>query len=202
MNGTERAYQLLLRAYPGTFRTAYGREMTLVFRDQCRAARTRGVGFWTAIIWDVARSAPALRLEVSRALWQRNFRTGEGAMMKMTVAILSILVGAVEAVNSLQEVWVGGALNRDASLLIGGTIAVVAGVLLLTAGIALLRGSGRAVDLALGAAVTCLVVFVLVGLVKPQMSMFATLLGIGFPIALLLFLRVTRGQGSGRAVTA
>ncbi len=114
MNATERAYQLLLRAYPGTFRSAYGREMTLVFRDQCRAAHTRGVRFWTPIIWDVARSAPAQRLEVSRALWHTNFHTGEGATMKMTMAILSILIGAVEAVNSLQEVWVGGALNRDA----------------------------------------------------------------------------------------
>lgn len=202
MNAAERTYQLLLRAYPGPFRSAYGREMTLVFRDQCRAARTRGVGFWTAIIWDVARSAPALRLEVSRALWHRNFQTGEGATMKMTMAILSILIGAVEAVNSLQEVWVGGALNRDGSMLIGGTIAVVAGVLLLAAGIALLRGSAKAAELALGAALTCLVVFVLVGLVKPQMSTFATLIGIGFPIALLLFLRVTRGQGPIRSVTA
>ena len=201
MNAAERAYQLLLLAYPGTFRSVYGREMTLVFRDQCRAARTRGVSFWTAIIWDVARSAPALRLEVSRALWHRNFQTGEDVAMKMAMAILSILIGAVEAMNSLQEVWVRGALNPDAALLIGGTIGTVAGMLLLSAGITLLRGSARAAELAMGAAITCLGVFVLVGLVKPQMSMFATLLGIGFPIALLLYLRVSRGQGSIRPVT-
>ena len=202
MNATERAYQLLLRACPGTFRSAYGREMSLVFSDQCRAARTRGVGFWTAIIRDVARSAPALRLELSRALWHRNFQTGEGTTMKMTMAILSILIGAVEAMHALQAVWVRGALNPDAALLIGGTIGTVAGVLLLSARIALLRGSARAAELALGAAVTCLVVFVLVGLLRPQMSIFATLLGIGFPIALLLVLRVTRAQGSIRLVTA
>ena len=122
--------------------------------------------------------------------------------MKMTMAILSILVGAVEAMNALQEVWVGGALNRDAALLIGATIAVTAGVLLLSAGIALLRGSARAAELATGAAVTCLVVFVIVGLVKPQMSAFSTLLGIGFPIALMLFLRATRGHGPNHPVTA
>lgn len=198
----ERAYQLLLRTYPATFRSRYGREMTLVFRDQCRAAHTRRLAFWATIIWDVARSAPALRLEVSRALCHGNFHTGEETTMKMTMAILSILVGAVEAMNALQEVWVGGALNRDASLLIGATIAVTAGVLLLSAGIALLRGSARAAELATGAAVTCLVVFVLVGLVKPQMSAFSTLLGIGFPIALMLFLRATRGHGPNHPVTA
>ena len=83
----------------------------------------------------------------------------------------------------------------------GGERHVVAGVLLLVAGIALLRGSARAAELAPGAAVTCLVMFVLVGLVRPQMSTFTTLLGIGFPIA-LLFLRVTRGQDPIRPVTA
>lgn len=122
--------------------------------------------------------------------------------MKMTMAILSILIGAVEAVNSLQEVWVRGALNPDAALLIGGTIGTVAGVLLLSAGIALLRGSMRATALATGAAVTCLIVFVLVGLVRPQMSAFTTLLGVGFPIALLLSLRTMRGQGPSHPVTA
>lgn len=202
MNTAERTYQLLLRAYPVAFRTAYGAEMAMIFRDQYGAARTRGAGFWAVILWDVARSAPALRLELSHALFNRNFKTGERAMMKMTMAILSILVGAIEAVNSFQEVWMRGALNPDASLLIGGTIGAVAGVLLFAAGIALLRGSASAGELSRAAAITCLLVFALVGVVKPQMSAFATLLGIGFPIALLVFLRVTGKQDPIRPVIA
>src|SRR5207245_8888508 len=38
-----RLYRLLLYAYPPDFRRRYGREMTQVFREQCRsAAHTRG----------------------------------------------------------------------------------------------------------------------------------------------------------------
>ncbi len=54
----ERIYRLLLRAYPPAFRAEYGREMVLVFRDQCRDGDVRTLGFWTAVIYDVARSAP------------------------------------------------------------------------------------------------------------------------------------------------
>ena len=32
----ERIYRLLLRAYPADFRAQYGREMVLLFRDQCQ----------------------------------------------------------------------------------------------------------------------------------------------------------------------
>ena len=94
-----------------------------------------------------------------------------------------------------QEVWVGGVVNRGWPLL-GGTIGIVAGTLLLAAGVALLRRSPNSAALAQGAAVTCLLVFVLTGLVVPQMSYFATILVIGFPIALLIFLRWTRGRES------
>ena len=59
----ERIYRLLLRAYPPDFRAEYGREMVLLFRDQCRESDVRTVGFWAAVICDVARSAPALRAE-------------------------------------------------------------------------------------------------------------------------------------------
>src|SRR6266571_3381953 len=62
----ERIYRLLLRAYPPDFRAEYEREMVLLFRDQCRESDVRTIGFWAAVIWDVARSAPALRAEAWR----------------------------------------------------------------------------------------------------------------------------------------
>ena len=63
----ERAYALLLRAYPPQFRAAYEREMALCFRDLVRDAGAPGMGFWMMIVADVARSAPALRFDALRA---------------------------------------------------------------------------------------------------------------------------------------
>ena len=37
----EPIYRLLLRAYPPDFRAEYGREMVLLFRDQCRESDVR-----------------------------------------------------------------------------------------------------------------------------------------------------------------
>src|SRR3712207_8562016 len=50
-----------------------------------------------------------------------------------------------------------------------------------------LRRARGAVAWARGAAVTCLAAFVFVGLVAPRLSVVAMMLGIGFPIALLIF---------------
>lgn len=66
-------YRLLLGAYPPAFRAAYGREMAQLFRDQRRAAAVGDhpvLGFWAAVVWDVVRSAPALRLDALRARWR------------------------------------------------------------------------------------------------------------------------------------
>jgi len=195
MNSATRAYELLLRAYPAEFRAAFGEEMVLLFRDQRRTDGSRGVRFWSAIIWDVMRSAPALRIESLHARWITTIQPGENVTMKMTMAILAMLIGAVEAMNAAQEVWIGGALNHG-WYLVGGTLGVVAGALLIVAGIALLRGTRSAATLAQGAAVTCLCVFVLFGLIISQMSIFSTILGIGFPIALLITIWRTRGRSS------
>lgn len=193
MSAAEWAYRLLLRAYPGGFRAAYGREMALAFRDQRREVGARGVRFWGAMVWDVARSAPALRVEVLRAWWDRGIQPEEGKMKPM--ASLAVLIGALEAVNALAEAWVGGMMNGDGYSLLGGTLGAVAGALLAASGIALLRRAPGAAAWARGAAITCLAVFVFIGLVKLRLSIFAIILGIGFPIALLLFLRWTRGRG-------
>jgi hypothetical protein len=200
MSAAERAYTLLLRAYPAEFRAAFGREMALVFRDQRREVGASGVRFWAAVVWDVARSAPALRVEALRARWDRGIQTEEGTMKPM--AILAVLIGALEAVNALAEGWGGGVMNRDGYSLVAGTMGAVAGALLVAAGIALLRRTPGAAAWARGAAITCLAVFVFIGLVTPRMSIVATLLGIGFPIALLLFLRWTRGRGPSVPMTA
>jgi hypothetical protein len=200
MSVAERAYRLLLRAYPAEFRAEFGREMALVFRDQHRENGAGAVRFWAATLWDVALSAPTLRLAALRVKWNRDTQIGEGKMKPM--AILAILIGAMEAINALAEGLAGGLVNRDAASLAALTFAIVAGVLLVVAGIQLLRRSSGAASLARAAAVACLAVFVIITLATPMLSIFSTILGIGFPIALLIFLYWARGRGQSVARTA
>ena len=193
MSGAEWTFALLLRAYPREFRAAYGREMMVIFRDQRRAG-FGGVRFWADCGWDVAQSAPALWLEALHARWQRDIQSNEGIMMRMTMAILAILIGAFETANALAEGRAAGAAGLDWSALLTVALVVVVGVLLIAAGIALATRSARAPALSLGAAITCLAVFVLISVALPRMSIFSIMLGIGFPIALLLFLRLGRSH--------
>jgi hypothetical protein len=59
-------YEIVLRAYPRSFRAAYGDEMLRVLRDCAREAqRRRGalgvLGLWAPLLWDTARTALAER---------------------------------------------------------------------------------------------------------------------------------------------
>lgn len=202
MSGAERTYRLLLRAYPADFRAAYGREMTLLFRDRRREVGAASARLWVEMTWDVARSAPALRLEAWRARWDADTRTGGGTMK--TMAILAVLIGVFEALNAVAEAWPGGFAGSDGYglRLAGVVLTLAAGALLLASGIAMLRRTSGATTLARAAAVACLAVVVLVRLVQPWMSIFSMLLGIAFPIALLLSLYRTRGRGSSAPTMA
>jgi hypothetical protein len=195
MSTGERVYRLLLRAYPAEFRAAFGREMTQLFRDRRR--EEGGARFWGGIALDVVRSAPAQRWESWRGRRGGTVHTGEGKMI--TMAILAIMVGALEGTGALFEGW-RAFQDGDGPNLLGGTMGLVASALLLSAGVALLRRSPGAVGLARGAALTMLPVTVLIGFVLPMMGGLAILLGIGFPLALLLFLR-RRGE-DGTPATA
>jgi hypothetical protein len=192
VSAAERVYQLLLRAYPLSFREAYGREMLLLVRDRRRDEGMAGARFWIAMVCDVTSSAPALWLDHWRSAPHNDTRYEEATMLAM--AIMSILVGAMEMVNALTEGWFGGVVNRDGQSLAAGTMGAVAGALLLTAGIALLRRTPHATSLARAAAVTCLGVFALAALAMPRMSIFATALGIVYPVLLLAALQWTTGR--------
>lgn len=189
----ERTYRLLLRAYPARFRATFGREMSTVFRDRWREMRASPLRFWAEVLIDLARSAPALRLEAMRARCSSEPLTEE--VMMMTMAILAVLVGAMEVMNTLIEVGAGGITNRSALTLAAILLAIVSGVAMFVAGISMLRSAPRAPFLARTAAVTCLAVFALIGALVPLLSMFSILLGVGFPIALLIFMAAHRGRG-------
>ncbi len=191
------AFHVLLRAYPEDFRAAYGREMLTVIADMKRDMKSGSVRLYSEMVFDMLRAAIALRIENFSRRHNRKLQNLEGVMIIM--AILAIAIGAIEAVNSLQEVWVHGALNSGWALT-GGIIGAAAGLLLLISGMVLLRRP-KTLALANVSAVACLSTFILVGVLRPQMSIFATILGIGFPLALLAFLYWSKGRPLSRPST-
>jgi hypothetical protein len=185
----ERVYRLLMRAYPAEFRRRYENEMSLLFRDQRRESTEGALRFWLQLSWDVARSAPALRAESMRSHSGRVFQLEERKMKPM--AILAILIGAVELLGAIVEVRAGWPSYGGGLPIVSVLIMMLAALLLLGAGIGLLLRAPAALRWANGSAITCLAAVVLVRLTFPWMSIFSTMLAVGFPIALLLFLRVT-----------
>ncbi len=183
----ERAYTLLLRAYPREFRRDYGREMMLAFRDLMRDAGTSGLGFWMRIVTDVARTAPPLRAESLRARWSSNTRMEDTPMR--TMGALAVLVGLLQIVNACLELNAGGTAGWPALVV---SMAIVMSVLLIIAGVALLAGASSAPTLSRLAAVCWLALVVLVKAVHPWMSIFATLLAVVFPVVLLVYVWVGR----------
>jgi len=133
----ERFYRLLLRAYPPDFRAEYGREMVLVFRDQCRDGDVRTLGFWVRVVWDVVCSAPALRAEATRTV---------EVIMKLA-AILTVLLGAFGIMGAKNE-W-GGASQHAGTYVLAIVLGVAASLLLLGAGVGILLQKRQAARLAL-----------------------------------------------------
>ena len=175
----ERIYRLLLRAYPLAFRAEYEREMVLLFRDQCRESDVRSLGFWAKVFYDVARSAPALRMEA----WRQNTRTME-VIMKLA-AMLTVLLGVLGILNAVVE-WVAGSKGAiDGAYVLAVVLGVFASALLLGAGIAILLRRQQAARLALFAS---LVSVMAARLLFPWMSIFSQLVGFGLPVALLITL--------------
>lgn len=107
----------------------------------------------------------------------------------MFIAILTILIGAVLTAGGVQELVVQGVFNNRRWPLLGGTLGAVAGALLLSAGIALLRQSPRAVALIRASAWVCVPVFVMIGFIWPLAGWPVKIIGIGFPLFLLAYFR-------------
>lgn len=183
----ERIYRLLLRAYPPEFRAEYEREMMLLFRDQCRENDVRTLGFWVAVIGDVARSAPALRVEAWRAHASENTQTME-VLMKLAAMVTLLLGGVIGILNAAVE-WVAASQQsvsgmHEVSIVLG----VLASALLLAAGVAIANRTQRGRQVARLAVVASLVMIVVARLLFPWMSVFSQLVGIGLPVALLIAL--------------
>ena len=171
----ERIYRLLLRAYPPAFRAEYGREMVLVFRDQCRDGDTRTVGFWARVVWDIARSAPALRAEATRTV---------EVIMKLA-AIFTVLLAVLALLGAGAE-WVAGSKQgMGGPYMLSLLLAAFAFAVLLGAAVAILRRRQQAARLAL---IASLAMFLAARLLFPWMGIFVQLVGFGLPVALLIAL--------------
>jgi len=160
--------------------------MVLLFRDQCQESHVRTVGFWAAVICDIARSAPALRAETWRGRWSENTRTVE-VIMKLA-AVLTVLLGVFGVMGAVAE-WVAGSKGAiDGRYALAVVLGIFASALILGAGVAILlrtRWSRQAARLALLAS---LVMTVAARLLFPWMSIFSQLVGFGLPVALLIAL--------------
>ena len=200
MSAAARVYRLMLRAYPPRFRAEYGREMELLFRDQRRGEDGRGLGFWGRTLWDVARSAPALRIEAFRGGGTGDIQPLGGTMKAM--ATVAILIGVLEVLNAGAEGWAGGLRNGDAVSLVAGVVGILAGALLVAAGAALLRRSPRATKLAGAWAVVCVAMFACLTLFVHRLSIAASAFGIAVPVALLIYLWRSGGRRPSPTVAA
>jgi hypothetical protein len=116
------------------------------------------------------------------------------------LAVIAILVGAVQAAASAQELVLQGVLNNRLYPLLGGTLGAVAGGFVLATGVALFRRSPHALRLARASASVSIPVFLLIGILKPLAGWPATILGLGMPLVILAalgrFARETGAPGS------
>jgi hypothetical protein len=108
------------------------------------------------------------------------------------MAVLAALIGVMQAGNAVLETTAGGIASRDALSIAALAAIAVAGVLLLCCGVALWRRGHGAAAMAGRVAAICLALFSCIAIYRPVVSAFARLLGLAFPLALLLILALRR----------
>ena len=190
----EQLYRVLLHAYPPGFRATFGREMTLMFRDQQRDGLVAS-RYWIALIIELTSTAPRL--------WAEEIYDSfliRGTAMKL-MSVLAILIGALETVNGLVESRAFAFGQRDALSQALLVLAIASALLMTVAGLALLL-RGRAAQMTGRIAATgCLATFAFMAATRPMMSVAATAVGVAFPLALLIALFVKRGPADRAAVS-
>jgi len=116
---------------------------------------------------------------------------------QMPVALFALVFGILEFAGGAQEMIYLGFLQSERYPLIAGALGVLAGGLLLAAGIALLVKSTLASVLAQAAAWIGVPVFILTGVITHRAGWPITAVGIGYPLFLVFFcLRGERSSGA------
>lgn len=195
----ERVYRLLLRTYPRNFRSEYGGEMMLLFRDEYRSRNAAALRFWTTMVCDVARSATSVWLEVLSARAKDYTRIVE-VIMKLA-GILAVLIGVFGIVNALAEAVAGMRGTPGGVYIVAVVLGIIAAALLLTAGAALSRSPVSGRHTAITASLASLVTVLIARLLHPWMSMLGLTVGIAFPILLFAALQWTNKGGTSASRT-
>ena len=197
----ERVYRMLLRVYPSGFRSEYGREMTLIFRDEYRMRDATALAFWISMVWDVTHSAMSIWVDswIARA---NNYTPILEAIMKIA-GILAASLGVFGALNAVAEgVAMRGRGMLERPPLLAVVLGGVAGVLLIVAGAAVVRSTRSARNTATIALVASLLIVSIVRLTNPWMSELSELIGIALPVALLAVLHWPRRHDDSSASPA
>ena len=118
---------------------------------------------------------------------------------QMPVALFAMLFGVLEFAGGAQEMVYLGILQSETYPLEAGAMGVLAGALLLAAGIALLVRSPLASVLAQASAWVGVPVFILTGIVTHRAGWPITAVGIGYPLLLAFF--CLRSERSGDAMS-
>jgi hypothetical protein len=118
---------------------------------------------------------------------------------QMPVALFSLVFGVLEFAGGAQEMIYLGFLQSERYPLIAGALGVLAGGLLLAAGIAMLVRSPLASVLAQASAWIGVPVFILTGVITHRAGWPITAVGIGYPLLLTFF--CLRGERRGNAMS-
>jgi hypothetical protein len=118
---------------------------------------------------------------------------------QMPVALFALVFGVLEFAGGAQEMVYLGFLQSERYPLIAGALGVLAGALLLAAGVALLVRSPLASVLAQATAWISVPVFIVTGVVTHRAGWPITAVGIGYPLFLTFF--CLRGVRSGDAMS-
>lgn len=106
---------------------------------------------------------------------------------QMPLALLALVFGTLEAAGGAQEMIYLGIMNSETFPLVAGAMGVLAGGLLLAAGVTLLISSRVAPVLARATAWISAPVFILTGIVTHRAGWPITAVGILFPLVLVFF---------------
>ena len=117
-----RAYRLLLRLYPASFRREYGGEMTALFAARRRGVHGIGVaGFWIGTVFEVLGNALLVHWDILRQDLRQGFRSlGHAPAFAVTAIVVTALgVGANAAAFSVADyVFLRPLPFRDADRLV------------------------------------------------------------------------------------
>ena len=117
---------------------------------------------------------------------------------RIPVAILTIVLAALETAGGTQELVVQGILRNRTYPLTAGTLGAVSGALLLATAIAMLARRRVAVVLAKSTVCVSIPVFILIGVITRIAGWPMTAVGIILPIVLVL---VTRNRAEAQPAT-